>query len=166
MWINFNLIFSIFVLSVWWNYHWCTDFAHITFSCMSRRVLFVIIFIFAGLQTISCTEFVVRLTIHVSCSVCSFIITCWIPRVLLHFFICCYVPNPTCPVQSVHLLLLTKFHVSGCCSLLIPSSRKLKKMFAWPPCCHFTIYEVFTLTKICHFCTSCYPASLWDPKPY
>ena len=97
---------------------------------------------------------------HVSCSVCSFIITCWIPRVLLHFFICYYIPVPTCPVPSVHLLLLTKFHVYGCNSLLIPSSRRLKKTFARPPCCHFTIYEVFTLTKICHFSTFCYPASL------
>jgi hypothetical protein len=155
----------------------------------------------------------------VSCSICSFVVTCWIPRVVLHFFICYYIPNPKCPVPSVHSLLraeshvscstssfvitiriprvllllfiryfmlnstclspflhlllrskshvscsvcslLTKYHVSGCSSLLIPSSRTLKKMFAQPPCCHFKIYEVFTLTKICHFSILCYPASL------
>ena len=97
---------------------------------------------------------------HVSFSTSSFVIIYRIPRVLFHLFIRYYMLNPTRPLPSVHLLLLTKSHVSGCSSLLIPSSRKRKKMFAQPPCCHFTIYEVFTLTKICHFSTFCYPLLL------
>jgi hypothetical protein len=145
MWINVNLVFSTFILSVWWNYHWCKDFAHVTFSDMSRRVLFVIIFIFCGLTNHElyriCSQaycpFVLRLFFsyyvlnptgavpsvhlllraesHLSCSTSSFVITYRIPRVVFDLFIRYYMLNPTCPAPLLHLLLHTESQVS--CSI-------------------------------------------------